>query len=271
MTILADLFAAVRERPTDDTPREVFADALDDYADSVDNPESARAHSALIRVQLELANSPLKLPHRLDLLQQQKELLEVARASPWLAPAPLAGVFLGTEWEQLGAVSYAVVGRGFADEAHVPSRWFAGWVCQECNGAGAVIGGDQTAQGVASCPECEGQGRWEPVAAELFKQHPITRVVPIGLSGPTELDEESRSDLGTEEAELGEWYFGRYGLRAVCGRSGSGAPVWDVFSYPGGTVYSDEPDLKFFSTRRAASEWLSAACVRYGRQVAGLG
>lgn len=205
MTDRDALYAAILARPHEDTPREVLADYLDD------NSESDRA--AYIRTGVEHTRSgKVECEHRImhdpggwnapylircgacDFCTRIQYLEDAGKR---YAPDLPVG-YAWTHEEDPDVVhrpppSWPVIifRRGFPDELRCDLRTFVGGECENCGGTGRVDG-DRYEQS-EPCPDCGGEygpsdednpsgvepgtGRTPGLARELFRLHPITRVV----------------------------------------------------------------------------------------------
>ena len=117
----AALLAAIAAQPDEDTPRLVYADWLDEFADALPDPAAARVRAEFIRVQCQIrrlddpfladAGEPAVAGTSDDLWRRQEELLENHGRE---LLGPLAGL------------SYfdAILDRGFLAELDLTARMF---------------------------------------------------------------------------------------------------------------------------------------------------
>lgn len=195
MTDLDALYAAVLDRPDDDTPRLVCADALDDLM----TPE-AMARAEFIRVQCELARLPdepfvrvaeavlaerlprmsrlernesrdILLPQcfpeararvadrdakRKELRRRERDLFQSSGPAGWWANVPGNWRSTGDDMEIHATEGWRfVVRRGFVDEVRLPLAALVGGVCDNCGGTG-LVDGDRYEQS-EPCPDCGGE------------------------------------------------------------------------------------------------------------------
>lgn len=242
MTDYDALYAAILDRPEDDTPRLVLADWCDDHGD----PERAE----FIRVQMELARGD-ELHWRMNPLRFRTADILDKHAVTWAAPLDVCG------FEEYGEVVIrhhphlphgrrptAKFRRGFVSEVRLSLAAFMGEGC-DCSDA---IGG-------WGCPTCQNTGRVPGLAlkAELFAAHPITRVVltdrephPSNLLGGVPAWHRDNGDGHTANLPA-ELFNALVGQTEMLGRL-----------------------VKYYPTRDDAMTALSDACVVYGRALAGL-
>ena len=235
MTTDEALLRAVLLHPGEDTPRLAYADWLDENG----HPERAE----FIRVQIELgrwhhdipdgASDPLR-----DMRKREQELLGAAPPS-WAAPVGWWHCDNLRMWKPTPHFTFR---RGFV--AHVAcTPWrFAGGPCVACDG------GSYAEQ---PCPDCDGIGTTTGVAASLFAAHPVT--------GVTLSDREPYRWVGC-------FYWGR----ETWGDAADAIPDELFLRLPDHGLSSNPESMRGFYTHSAALAALSAACVAFGREVAGL-
>lgn len=134
-----------------------------------------------------------------------------------------------------------VMSRGFVSEVRLTCEQFCGGPCQACQGRGIVL---HVFDEEEHCKVCQGTGRTDGVARELFLAHPITTVRLTNLS-PLYVG-------GSPILENGYWCFWGIGFLNV--------PDW----------LAEQFASERFDTEAAALDALSAACVAHGRRLAGL-
>lgn len=151
--------------------------------------------------------------------------------------------------------------RGFLAEIKLPLAALVGGPCDNCEGTGELI------DPAGPCPDCGGQfepierpgdrgrspgtGRTTGLAADLFKNHPIERVV---------LSDRNRRSVAFE------------GYGWTCN------PEWeydtaaylppDLAALLVGGVMDTDDEFRCWDTEQQANGALSAACVAYGRSLA---
>lgn len=253
------LLHAVLADPGNDLPRLIYADALDDRGEA--------EQAEFIRVQCELAR-----PHpgchckgcrpnerhgptqcRQPLRGRERELWD-ARRTGWFGRQGENGLWHYLAADHRSPARVSVVRRGFVDEIRLPLAAFVGGACERrtCHGGRVML----NAMASRRCPACHGTGTVLGCAAELFRAHPITRVV---LTDREPLDDHDRYgwiDSSVRPTSLGDPE--RLTLE-----------LWRLIG--GHRRYTGEPVLiKWFDAAAAALAALSAACVAYGRTLAGL-
>jgi uncharacterized protein (TIGR02996 family) len=271
-TTESGLLRAILAAPDDDLPRLVLADCLDENATAsvpcdrcqtggvcngkiytgmdgmkwITCPKcNGRCHTGngraeraeFIRVQVELAKWTYPLQTNAPLIARERELLERWNRT-WFHPV--------REW-----VTMYEVRRGFVDAVHCTLQHFVGDVCG-CT----MIGGEQWHDPLPDCPDCSGTGRTEVLARRLFDRHPVTKVVLTDR-------EPVPNQYG---GQLVAWTFGD--------------PAHRTSDVPYSLIHwmhrlrGEEPEGQswiHFPTRELALSALSAACVQYGRALAGIG
>lgn len=184
MTVTSDLdalLAAVLASPEDDTPRLVYADALEERA----GPGDVK-RAEFIRVQCELATiqnpwcekteSPVHdrgyakfAPHcRCSWCRLKRREYMLSRRyicwDDWDGAAKRYATFVGSNnWS-----------RGFIAEVHCTLAVWCGGPCERCHGLGYItrpVGNFRY-----QCSTCIGSGRLPGHGHALVRQHPITRV-----------------------------------------------------------------------------------------------
>jgi uncharacterized protein (TIGR02996 family) len=190
------LYAAVLDRPDEDTPRLVLADYLDDHGQPA-RADFIRVGCHLGRWTCDFKQTPEQPGWRHDcgtddrgywlcqpLRSRERELFDRHKAE-WCGGDRWAVLLLPEDDpDVLPELTTAVVRRGFVDEVRLTLAAFVGGPCGRCEGEGrrevAVenIGGYSRYE-MEGCRACDGTGRTPGLAAELFRLHPITRVRPI--------------------------------------------------------------------------------------------
>ena len=265
------LLAAVRENPADDLPRLMLADEIE-----LAEPERAE----FVRVQVELSRREWVCegcrPGRVycyegcpdcddhsALRRRERELLD-EHWSGWIRGAGLVpdGWKLSTDGDSFHVWHDAPFDdgfrfqfrRGFVASVSLPLAALVGGPCGRCDNGIVRHAHVHSGRIVASekCRHCT-----PGVAPALFSCQPVERVSltdrethpsPPGLSGP--------------------WAFYRADPRRIVAADRYVLPE-GLFWHPGGWL-SENGNWKDFPTRQAAEDWLSAACVAYGRGLAGL-
>lgn len=262
------LLRAVLLDPADDLARLTYADWLDDRGGPGD---AGRAE--FVRVQCELARS---WPTHSDLshqgtslcpgctLRRQDRDLFMAHGRDWFgfpADGHLAAI-TDTRW--VGVEQSWFVRRGFVAEVRLPLAVLFGGPCGRCGGSGLS---EREYHGATDddggCPDCSGTGTTPGVAADLFARQPVTRVVLTDVSAtyftPT-----------IYEPEVYGWYDrGRSDYTGFLPESDLPTHLYRLLP-PGMPDYHRMYSAHFYPTAAAARDALSAACVSWGRSLAGL-
>jgi hypothetical protein len=211
VTDLDTIFAAILDRPDDDTPRLAYADFLEDHRGVVACPEcSAREfafgtrprlncplchgtgeesngyaeRAEFIRVQVELARTTPAILGTVgdaypngqyhELRRRERELW-VGHSREWFNRDGITAARLPTDTSQnnYGTV-VGVVRRGFVDEVRCDLRTWCGGECERCGGNDPD--GRDYVRG-ADCPTCHGTGRTSGIGPAVVRAHPVQRVV----------------------------------------------------------------------------------------------
>lgn len=236
----------------------------------------AAARAEFVRVQVELARHPgmncgsLYCSRRgpeglcddcarfVELRRRERELFG-SHAAGWFEMGFPHRITCGDTAERT-AVPLVVVRRGFVDEITAPAlTTLFGGPCGRCEGRGFAT--RPTGTGDSDCPDCSGTGTTPGIAAAVFRQHPVTRVV-VANREPTQ-NVGNRCWMWVRES-------GMAGMRdelpsEVFDHLQPADPLcpYHVFGRPG--------DWRSYPTRDAALDALSRACVDAGRRRAGLG
>ncbi len=305
MTALDAIYAAVLAHPHDDVPRGAYADWLDDQG----TPE-ATARAAFIRAQLELARlsgcldlttytiafaddggaimtSPGgqaatcndrataggcvsvcgQCGMRASIAKRERELFDRHKCE-WFGGDRWAVLTLPDDDPDLMPdLTTAVVRRGFVDEIRLPLAAFVGGECQRCGGEGRIgqhhDPSSDTMRGGTRCLTCAGTGRTPGLARDLFAAHPVTRVVL------TDREPSAWEFPGTPAVFA--WHRHPFAAGGFTDPDDLPFGLWDRVesaSVESGRVEGGR--WKRFATLAAALDALSAACVAYGRKLAGL-
>jgi uncharacterized protein (TIGR02996 family) len=239
-----------------------------------------REHAEFIRVQVELArlrgrkdslgrNVGHLNSHKIGPLMDREQALHTsANLIRWGPDSALwaAGLKLPTcsTPEPMPGHVWMRFERGFVAEVAMPTATFVGGLCGECGGRGTV----GTLGGTMGCPRCatshdtRGHGRAVGVAAALFGCQPVTAVRLV--------DREPHHD----DRERWPYHFHRFAPEDYHPYDQSipadevPGEIWDLMA---GENLRGTLAWTGWSSRDAALAALSDACVRYGRQLAGLG
>jgi hypothetical protein len=158
----------------------------------------------------------------------------------------------------LGTNGIMVALRGFIAEVRLTCEQFCGGPCPGCVGQNLTPVPDRP---WFECPLCNNNGRTistgriEGVARELFERHPITRVVLVDKRP------------GLTSAPSWTWGATRYQTQEVRFRDEVKLPneIFDLIPANPGLLVT-----RTFTSEADALDALSAACVAWGRKLAGL-
>ena len=177
------LLRKILDVPFDNTPRLVYADYLDE------NGQEERAE--FIRVQCDILQlyeieckctfSPnnrsstcdrCKEAHKLE--KRQDRLLAQNKPDWFTNYYQYVTVLKPVTQEQRTGTTFLVVRNGFISEVYCTLETFVGGECQRCYGLGVT-----NADGIAelTCMQCNGFKETVGIAADLFAEQPITKVV----------------------------------------------------------------------------------------------
>lgn len=291
------LLRAILLKPEDDLPRVVYADWLDEHADtrcprclgSMIEPsfgerdcESCRGtgttawrreRAEWIRVQCELSRLPLdwrtlkrsqgetkesRMTRRADLIKRERELWRWSERGKRFLPQQFHDMNEFVEEN----VKWS---RGFVSEVRLTLAAFMGGECMArgqwhgdlCSGGRIQA---PNAQFTQMCPNCSGTGRVEGIARRLFECQPVERVVLTDRE-----PHESVFDNQPAACRL-MWILNDANLDTP-----SSLP-WSLYSKLRiQSVRDGGHDWAGYPTRQAALDALSRACVRLGREWVGLG
>lgn len=251
------LLAAVLTDPAADLPRLTLADFLDDQGES-DRAEFIRVQVAASRDdgcdhgELDRWGGDLSAVvtdcHSCDLWRQMYRVFDDwPRAD---LPAAVERWWCESGWwhwpdERDTSHVEVMYRRGFVVEVRCTLAAFAGGPCGRCRGSGRVSGYDRNAS--ERCPVCDGTGRTAGIAADLFRRHPVERVAL------------------TDRVPAHWTAIGHpYGWVRVP----ENVPAW--LPEPLYRLLWPDGIQQGYPTVDAAWDALSAACVAYGRSLAGL-
>jgi hypothetical protein len=151
------------------------------------------------------------------------------------------------EESPLESLTHAVVRRGFVESVTLTTAAFMdeGGRCEKCQGTGKILAHPIT------CPDCGGSGTRPGVAEAIFRAHPVTSVVlsdrrPLHMSG------------------------NYYWFNAADADASGYHPQSDVPKVLYSLLAENDRWVQGYSTAQTARAALSAACVAYGREKAGL-
>jgi uncharacterized protein (TIGR02996 family) len=183
------LIRAVCEHPTDDLPRLVFADWLDEHGEG--------AYAEFIRVQCELATLQANVrdahpdgdSYSLVLVAIEARRLANRVSEAWtFSNSQRWG--LGDGWRHTihadtlapdyrASTPAALVRRGFVAEIHAPLSVLVGGQCGCMQSLWDDVSGVRfdPIVPVKGCTTCHGTGRITGIGDQLFREQPITRVV----------------------------------------------------------------------------------------------
>ncbi len=173
-----------------------------------------------------------------------------------------------------GTVSVTFLARrGFVAEVTLGCADFAGGVCERCNGDGKAHGSDRPFEWsddplYMKCPVCKGTGRTPGHAGALFAAAPIEKV--------TLTDRTPGHVIPAHGTSFWRWYDGSLHYRG--GREYVDFPpntahdeipgsLWKVYDE---LIAAQEEVTWEHRTKEEALQWLSAACVTFGRLAASL-
>lgn len=236
--------SAIRAAPTDDLPRMVAADWLEE------NGEPERAE--FVRVQCEIAKSgptPLLLYRENELFSPGVGVWESFRDRypefVILTPSQCQpGHYTGSR--------HLTVSRGFITTVRATLSALLGGECPRCGGAGenrVAVDRQYTKFQNLTCSDCHGTGRTVGVLRELVRREPVERI--------------ELSDREPYHAADGLWYYDdRHGADIY-------ALPDDVLNLLGGE-YAESAGTGYrscgFPTESAARDALSAALIRWASQ-----
>ena len=155
-------------------------------------PNGFSERAEFIRVQIELANSPLRpdsgrehLTRVAALRRRERELWDYGPVRQWFGVVG-QDVNLGIDTYGLQASSRPsfVVRRGFVDEVRCTLATFVGGVCERCEGHPGRIPVNQYS--TKQCPDCKGTGQVQGVGRAVCAAHPVERVA-VGDREPAAL------------------------------------------------------------------------------------
>lgn len=151
-------------------------------------------------------------------------------------------------WRAEFGETHYVEHRGFVAEVRLPTAAFVGGPCEQCQGEGHLTPGNGPPHWI-DCPVCTGTGRTAGIAAELFRAHPVTEVWLV-----------DKRPLQVDDAP-------EHGRRTFAWFSGPTLSETSPHHLPDSLIYDCRA---WYETRADADAALSRACVRFGRQSAGL-
>jgi uncharacterized protein (TIGR02996 family) len=136
--------------------------------------------------------------------------------------------------------------RGFVDEVLLGEDVFVGGPCDMCQGASST-----------NCSECHNKGRISGIGKALLQNHPIQNIT---LRDKRPIAEEGGGDYrfwrdNEDYPNTDSWIVA--------------APLFDSLPHAGARFVRD--DYLVWETEEAAIKALSAACIRYGRGLVGVG
>jgi uncharacterized protein (TIGR02996 family) len=271
------LLAAILAAPADDAPRLVYADWLDEHG------EGDRAE--FIRLGCFLSHNP-KPPGCEGVSRGQKcddpecpwvvyckketryRKLLAGPHHEWITPpigwksvwgTPVGSKTLEIGWvnltpERFGTASFTFA-KGFVAGVRLTAAAFLGGPCGNC-GPEPSYEGD-----VNPCPDCSGSGRTPGVAGALFRSQPV-EAVRLTDREPLELPSTNW-----------KWYdeTGRSGRTGVHTESNLPTSLWGLLGGFAETAVDWVAGAKWYPSRDAAHDALSAAACRLGRTLAGVG
>jgi hypothetical protein len=220
--------------------------------------DGRKERAEFIRVQCELARRAEVAGHRDTVLWARERELFEAQATGWLNPAGLTMIRLNPYQEEIRPAPYGIVRRGFVAEVRLPLAAFLGGRCERCGGRGRIYPHMIPRNLAEPCPNCRpgppgilGTGTLPGLAADLFRRHPVERVVPT---------DKTPQDYGPD---MHFWF-------RSAGRVSPDAEVGDdVYDHLEGYELTGGGS-KYWRTAKAAVDALSAALVAIGRERAGL-
>lgn len=171
--------AAIRAAPTDDLPRLVAADFVEENGDA-ERAEFIRVQVEVERVASELETLRAKNANHIDV---QTQLIQLRQRQRVLLHADVThqrgSGYKWSRWESwLGADrvqcpdGYNWFSRGFVTRVSAPLAVLYGGQCRNCVGVGnnsELVGYD-----AGPCPRCGGSGRTPGVLGELLRREPLT-------------------------------------------------------------------------------------------------
>lgn len=259
MTLTIDVtestfMAAILAKPREDAPRLVYADWLEEHGDT--------ARAEFIRIGCKMASC--RMCHRKDGTKRKDGYsANCGRCKPLRRREQALLEQHGAEWAKpvcdildCGfdlANQHIRFERGFIGAVELRMEEFVGGRCERCDGDGQAHGSDRPSQwssdpNYMKCPVCHGTGRVPGIAKELFRAAPITSVKLTGKR-PTDAVHSLR-----------------YGWPWIESNSNFCIPF-----DPLGMMMSKDLSDGFYRTEADVYAALSRACVRYGREQAGLG
>lgn len=174
-----DFLRAIIAAPDDDLPRLAYADWLE---------ESGEAELAeFIRVQCELAKPENRDTDWVDMVLDVRKLAK--RENELACHEKIDfhyGECLDFYWttdqikpkEDDYRHSFAIVRRGFIAEIHLTLSQFFGGECGRCDGEGRWYDNEgYYERGWRKCKHCHGTGRTPALGPQIFRDHPVERVV----------------------------------------------------------------------------------------------